>query len=137
MSTWKKSGNHKLKQFEEMLPLYEMLLRLAPERKHYHVQLADLLINLGRFEDAMVKITELISFDPQNATLLAMMSQCKRRVLQFDEAEKFALMALDLDEINARACAQYASISHDKREYIEAEKRWEMLLKIQRTTDFI
>ena len=84
-------NHHKLKQFDEMLPLYETLLSHQSTRDHYHVQYADLLINLGRFKQAIQKINQLISKDKENATFLAMLAQCQRRLLLFDDAEKIVL----------------------------------------------
>ena len=83
-------NHHKLKQFNEMLPLYEKILSHESSRDHYHVQYADLLINLGRFDDAIEKITQLLSKDNNNATFLAMLAQCQRRLLLFDDAEEIA-----------------------------------------------
>ena len=114
-----------------MLPLYDKLLSHEFSRPHYHVQYADLLINLGRFGDAIQKITQLLVIDDNNATFLAMLAQCQRRLLLFDDAEKNCLKSLEIDSANARALLQYASISHDKKEFMIAEKRWEMLLKYQ------
>ena len=124
-------NHHKLKQFDEMLPLYETLLSHESSREHYHVQYADLLINLGRFEEAIQKITQLISKDKENATFFAMLAQCQRRLLLFGDAEENCLRSLEIDSTNVRALLQYASISHDKKEFLIAEKRWEMLLKYQ------
>ena len=41
------------------------------------------------------------------------------------------MKSLDLEDTNIRALLQYALISHDKKQFIQAEKRWENLLKYQ------
>ena len=123
-------NHHKLKQFEEMLPIYDFLLKQAPHKKHYFVQYADLLINLGQFDDAEKQISELQILEPKNPTFLAMKAQCARRKLRFRDAEKYCQKAMVIDPSNSRTYLQYALIAHDQRLYIEAEERWERLLKI-------
>ena len=123
-------NHHKLGQFEEMLPIYDFLLKQAPEKSHYAVQYTNLLINLGQFEEAESKISELQIKDPKNPTYLAMKAQCSRRMLQFKEAELFCRSSMEIEPSNVRARLQYALIAHDQRLYVEAEERWERLLDI-------
>ena len=123
-------NHHKLRQYEEMVPLYDFLLKEAPEKSHYIVQYADLLINLGQFHKAESKISELQIKEPKNPTYLAMKAQCSRRMLRFKDAETHCQYSMSIDPSNVRACLQYAMVAHDQRLYVEAEERWEKLLEV-------
>nr|AIF03054.1 glycosyl transferase [uncultured marine group II/III euryarchaeote KM3_160_F12] len=125
-------NHHKLQQYHEMIPIYEYLLRECPERMHYVFQYADLLINLQRFDDAILTLQQLKKENPQDSKVWAILAHCERRKRKFSIAEKYCKTALELDPGNHRARVQYASIAHDQEDYIEAEKRWEDVLKIDK-----
>ena len=52
-------NHHKLQQYQEMIPLYNYLMKECPERLHYVFQYGDMLINLNRFDDAIDIIQQL------------------------------------------------------------------------------
>ena len=124
-------NHHKLKQFEEMLPLYEFLLKERPDRIHYHIQYGDLLINLRSFEDAERTIRGVIDDYPDDSRGWSMLAHCFRRAKNLDVAEKYCQEALKIDPINRRARTEHASIAHDGGDYFAAEERWKRVLEIE------
>jgi len=123
-------NHHKLRQYQEMIPLYNYLMKECPERLHYVFQYCDLLINLQKYNEAIKTVRELIIVIPDDPRVWAILAHCERRNKRFQDAEKYCNKALKLDPANIRARIQYASITNDQEYYIEAEKRWRKVLEM-------
>ena len=61
-------NHHKLKQFEEMVPIYDFLIENCPNRLHYRIQYSQLCVNLKRFEEAEDTILEVIQELPSRSS---------------------------------------------------------------------
>lgn len=122
-------NHHKLKQFEEMVPIYDFLIENCPHRLHYRIQYSQLCVNLKRYKEAEETILEVIQElpeDPRGWTILAL---CYRRTERFQQAEEYCQKALILEPDNLDSLIQHALISQDADGYLEAESRWEKVAK--------
>lgn len=122
---------YKLKQFEEMLPIYEFLIKERPYRTHYLYQLADIFISLRYFLEAEKVIQDVIAKYPNDPRGWGMLALCYRRAKKLNLAEEFCRNALKIDPKDRRSLIQYASVAHDGADYFEAEKRWRKVLEVE------
>jgi tetratricopeptide (TPR) repeat protein len=123
-------NHHKLQQYEEMLPLYDLLIKEHPERSHYQLQYGDLLANLGRYSEAEGAIRNFIKIRPDDVRGWAMLAHCCRKAKQLELADKYCAKALKIDSLNWQSRVHYARIAHDQGDYFLAEERWRDVLEM-------
>lgn len=74
------------RRFEKSLPLYDLLVSLAPRQAKFGRRRAWALYELGRFEEAVAEWKRLIAFDPPDAGSLRALGRVYWDVQAYDEA---------------------------------------------------
>jgi tetratricopeptide (TPR) repeat protein len=124
-------NHHKLQQYEEMVPLYEILLNEHPERSHYRLQYGDLMINLENYEEAKVFIKHYIEKREDDPRGWCMLAHCYRKAKKLQLAEKYCNKALQIEPYHMQSLVNSARIAHDLGDYFLAEERWSLVLKTE------
>ena len=123
-------NNHKLKNYEEMVPLYHELLRQRPDRFHYVQQYAALLLSLGDVREGLEAMNYAISLRPNEPTSFISLAHHYRREGQYFTSKDFLEKALSLDAQNIGALGEIAILYEAQGDYKSAIDYWEKLLLI-------
>jgi tetratricopeptide (TPR) repeat protein len=124
-------NHHKLQQYEEMLSLYEFLLKEHPERDHYRLQYGDLMINLERYEEAEEYIQQYLERRKDDPKGWGALAHCYRKAKKLQLAEKYCNQALQMNPKHRQSLVNSARIAHDQGDYFLAAERWGLVLKIE------
>ena len=129
LATYRLARNHhKLKNYEEMLPLYHELLRQRPDRFHYVHQYATLLLALGNDKQGEQVMDYAISLRPNEPTAIVSLANHYRRKELYAKSEAFIEKALKLEPGNIGALAEEATLFEAKKDYSSAIDRWGKIL---------
>jgi len=131
LATYRLARNHhKLKKYEEMLPLYHELLRQRPDRFHYVHQYATLLLALGDDKQGEQAMNYAISLRPNEPTTIISLANHYRRKGHYTRSKEFIGEALKLDAENVGALAEEATLFEAQGEYSSAIDHWQKLLLV-------
>ncbi|RAH14099.1 MAG: hypothetical protein CMB56_006635 [Methanobacteriota archaeon] len=128
-------NHHKLQNYEDMLELYEKLLRGDPENMTYQIQYCELLINLQDYEKAEIQIKKLEDKSDSNKypdleiRKLTMLASCALKAKRLQISEDYCTMALIAKPEYLPALVTHARIAHNMGDYFLAEQRWKLVLK--------
>ncbi|MBV9566038.1 MAG: tetratricopeptide repeat protein [Bradyrhizobium sp.] len=111
----------KLGRAEEALAIHHRLrASFGPNSAVTELNLADLLINLGRFDDALAVLDRCDRQQPNQATILQLRSVCLRGLKQLERSLADSRRAHGLDPRNAAICSNIGGVLHQLGRYEEA-----------------
>ena len=129
LATYRLARNHhKLKNYEEMLPLYHELLRQRPDRFHYVHQYGTLLLALGDDKQGEQTMDYAISLRPNEPAAIVSLAIHYRRKGHYSKSKAFIGKALKLDARNLGALAEEATLFEAQEDYSSAIDHWQKIL---------
>ena len=131
LATYRLARNHhKMKRYEEMIPLYHELLRQRPDRFHYLQQYGALLLSLNRFEEGRRVIEKAISLRPKEPSSYITLANDARKRGKFDYAFDMLNSALRVSSGNKSAKSTLAMMYESQSDFLKAREEWLSLLTI-------
>ena len=121
-----------LKRFDEGLELYQKAIEFRPENQNLVLGRAELLLRIGRLEDAIVEYRAAIKRWPDSSMALnALGYTLADRTEQFEEAEKLIRKALEIDPespaiIDSLGWVLY-KLGHHEDGLVELQRAYEMM----------
>ena len=128
LATYRLARNHhKLKNYDEMVPLYHELLRQRPDRSHYIIQYGNLQLALGNEAEGLqvMKYASSLREEPGPYTSIA---RYYRQKNDYIRALEFIEKALNLAPEDVGALAEKASLFESMNEFENASKMWSKIL---------
>lgn len=101
---------HAREQSDDGLKRIRRSIELDPKVPDWHSNLGNVLLDLGRLEEAADAYAQAIALAPNNAAVLNNLGALRRAQDRFDEAESLYFKALELDPTRADAHSNLASL---------------------------
>ena len=122
---------YKLKRYQELLPVYQELLKLRPDRYHYVIQYAQILIELEQYRDAEEVLNGALRMRRNDPRGYMMLGFAARREKNFNKAESYLRMALKIDNNHKQTMVNLATVLQEKFNVHEAKLHWEKVLEME------
>jgi len=136
LATYRLARNHhKLKNYEEMVPLYHELLRQRPDTYHYVLQYATLQLALENEDEGLQMMNYAKSIRSEDLSPDLTMAGYYRKGQKFEKASNYLEEVLSLEPNNVRALAEKATLFEAKGEFADAEEIWKKLLSLEPTNE--
>ena len=124
-------ASRKMGSVREAVKYYQRCLTHHPGNNYALFGLADCYKALNQYQKA-IEIWELyLHHDDKNITVLTRIADAYRKVRDFTNSKNTYLRVLEMDEENPYAIIGLGHLHYDFKEYREALKYWEQMLKLK------
>lgn len=120
---------YSIKDYPHAIQYYLKALNLDPENIEIQTGLALAYLANNQLDLSQNLLDQLIAKDPQNPVLLSALGRIEAHHHQLDKAENYYLRALRIDPSNLTTKYYLAELMIENKQYKEAQKNLELLLK--------
>jgi len=122
----------KLRRVDEAIAIHDCLrANLGASSAVTEVNLAHLLFNLGRCEDAAAALDLCLDRRPDDVSALQLRAVCLRKLKQLDRSLADSRRAHLLDPLNAGICNNIGAVLHELGRYLEALQWFKQAIALQ------
>lgn len=116
--------------FEEAIPYYNDILKIAKDKKRAMTGLADSYRGLKDWDKAMEYWFTILKLDPKDYLITTRVADAYRKKNDFANSEKYYLMSLELNPKNKFALMGLGDLYYKHKKYNRALEYWKQLLDI-------
>ncbi len=119
------------REFEKALKYYSEAINLNPSCVFSFIQIATILKNLDRLQEAEPYLLQAITLKPDNADYIYDLGVIFLEQEKYEQAESYFLKALEIDSNNAKFINNLGIVLHEKNELEQALEYYQKAISLE------